>query len=598
MPRKKTVPSLLQASISSVAPLVRDEALRVAHVAVTQFVFDEIEAEAASEEAYEEMKSKAAWEREIYLSDQVQLFKDFVLGFVPPSLLSQVLDSVLNGVKKAIRAKKQEWTPTTNLTRFTRQMYAIVKFSNVCVLPTRTVLDLETMPKIIRTKMFGSLKYFTGLKELRLGSGSGGWVTEAYSEHFLIGIPHMKNLVVFSLKYDCTGSILQVLSETCSKTLKVLDIERSRQVKDDAAQYILACKHLQDINVFQTDLSVKSLAKILVGLKELQHLQRGDFLCEVVEYFEDNPNTPFDLKLNVQDFWASEDYYFHSEEQMQLVAKYCPNIRKMLYMYQITCGNLSVLADFNHLEDLDLWGGAFYEDGLCDLLELIGHRMKRLSLVHVEEVDERAIALVTVFCPNLVKLGFHNCEFKEERRLGQDEAFAAADRARMAEERRAVRDMATPLLDLVKISIVSCCSADYVAFILEQCLNAREVFIGMTTGLTDECLLRVLATNGLQHLESLTVQRCKGVTMKSVELLLGQCDKLRVLRDLSYFDSVHEMEIKMLRARLKEENFDVDTGEGGNGAENEGDDMEDFMRKALKDKYPPLDNSIDWESGW
>ena len=48
------------------------------------------------------------------------------------------------------------------------------------------------------------------LRVLILGSGSGGWVTEAYAEKFLIGIPSMTNLVHFSLKYDCTPSILQV----------------------------------------------------------------------------------------------------------------------------------------------------------------------------------------------------------------------------------------------------------------------------------------------------------------------------------------------------------------------------------------------------
>ena len=53
-------------------------------------------------------------------------------------------------------------------------------------------------------------KLFRDLRVLILGSGSGGWVTEAYSEKFLLGIPSMTHLVHFSLKYDCTPSILQV----------------------------------------------------------------------------------------------------------------------------------------------------------------------------------------------------------------------------------------------------------------------------------------------------------------------------------------------------------------------------------------------------
>ena len=35
--------------------------------------------------------------------------------------------------------------------------------------------------------------------------------------------------------------------------------------------------------------------------------------------------------------------------------------------------------------------------------------------MHVDEVDKRAIAAITVFCPNLLKFGLINCEFTEIR---------------------------------------------------------------------------------------------------------------------------------------------------------------------------------------
>ena len=98
--------------------------------------------------------------------------------------------------------------------------------------------------------------------------------------------------------------------------------------------------------------------------------------------------------IKVQEFWASEEYYFHNAEQMALVSKYCPDIKQMLYMFEKPSCQLSVLASFPKLEDLDLWGGAFYTDGLCDLLEQIGHRLKKLSLVHVEEMDAKVHILV------------------------------------------------------------------------------------------------------------------------------------------------------------------------------------------------------------
>ena len=110
---------------------------------------------------------------------------------------------------------------------------------------------------------------------------------------------------------------------------------------------------------------------------------------------------------------------------MALVSKYCPEIRTMLFMFDKTTCQLGVLAQFPNLEDLDLWGGAFYSDGLCDLLEQIGHRLKKLSLVHIEEVDAKALAIITVTCPNLVKLGLHNCDFEESepREDNEDDPF-------------------------------------------------------------------------------------------------------------------------------------------------------------------------------
>ena len=54
---------------------------------------------------------------------------------------------------------------------------------------------------------------------------------------------------------------------------------------------------------------------------------------------------------------------------MKLVSKYCPEIRKMLFMFERNTCSLSVLETFSKLQDLELWGGAFYTDELCDLLQ-------------------------------------------------------------------------------------------------------------------------------------------------------------------------------------------------------------------------------------
>lgn len=49
------------------------------------------------------------------------------------------------------------------------------------------------------------------------------------------------------------------------------------------------------------------------------------------------------VKLKIEEFWASEEYYFHSEEQMELAAQFCPDIRKMLFMFQGRKGDVKEL---------------------------------------------------------------------------------------------------------------------------------------------------------------------------------------------------------------------------------------------------------------
>ena len=86
------------------------------------------------------------------------------------------------------------------------------------------------------------------------------------------------------------------------------------------------------------------------------------------------------------------------------------------------------IAQFNHHKKIEVKKNIYFFliDGLCDLLEQIGHQLKKLSLVHVEEIDWRAIAIITIACPNLIKLGIQNCEFMDEDD-GQGEERSAND---------------------------------------------------------------------------------------------------------------------------------------------------------------------------
>ena len=89
---------------------------------------------------------------------------------------------------------------------------------------------------------------------------------------------------------------MDVLSRRCHKTLKFLDIESSKGVKDDAEgtnisklsslTFLSQLKALEEVNLFDTNLSDESLATILLELPNLTHLIRGDFLCDALEWID------------------------------------------------------------------------------------------------------------------------------------------------------------------------------------------------------------------------------------------------------------------------------------------------------------------------
>ena len=149
--------------------------------------------------------------------------------------------------------------------------------------------------------------------------------------------------------------------------------------------------------------------------------------------------------------------------------------------------------------------------------------MKKLSLVHVEEIDWRAIAIITIACPNLIKLGIQNCEFMDkdddqgEERLANDiiDPFRNADRILRMDKWREAQKQVTPLLDLEILKISSMCSERTLTFLLSQCINVKEIYMGMlTTCISDQVWSDVFTKNSLSCLERLKIQKCSKVSTK------------------------------------------------------------------------------------
>ena len=248
------------------------------------------EAENNKQPGVERPEAAYTSERQDLLQMTVDNYRDWLQSHVSWYLQDQVFQTVIQGLDKATRIYKQSWTRATDNRVFTKVLYGIIKFVEIAVFPSMKILLLDQVPQILRNKLYSHVSEMSELMVLNLGSGSGGSVTDAFEDKFIFGITSLNNLKHLSLRYDCTDKILEAAAETCGRSLVLLDVERSSRVTDDGAEHILKCKQLKSLDIFHTSISTEGKAKIILGLEELEDIPRGDFLCEALDYIEEeNP---------------------------------------------------------------------------------------------------------------------------------------------------------------------------------------------------------------------------------------------------------------------------------------------------------------------
>ena len=59
------------------------------------------------------------------------------------------------------------------------------------------------------------------------------------------------------------------------------------KVDDQSVEHILCFINLVALGIFKTNISTMGQAELLKGLQKLEVLPRGDFLCDALEYIEE-----------------------------------------------------------------------------------------------------------------------------------------------------------------------------------------------------------------------------------------------------------------------------------------------------------------------
>ncbi|XP_059092006.1 uncharacterized protein LOC131887417 [Tigriopus californicus] len=491
-----------------------------------------------------------------------------------------VFKALLKGVEEAITKTRKLWNPAGDMAQYRQEMEATSSFTDLVLLPMLRRLDFRYIPKSLRSRVVDRFETYSELRELILGTGQGGqWLFKGMIPGLIRGLKVMTKLERFTCKHDCTVELVAILSETCAKTLKVLDVENSKGVTNKAAPYIMLMSNVEELNLFNTPMDDESKARILISLPNLTNLVRGDFLCEAlgwIDYLEEVDAPQFLLT----DFFPSQSYYFHEEWQMEMVGRMCPYMATMYFIFHESCvPDYLVLATFEYLTELDLYGGSFYKDKVKDLLSLRGFHLKRLNLIAMSQVDYGALAHISQTCPDLIRLGLNNCDLGHYRPVSDpnsDEEYERRQRfVIMAKEaHEAMRD----LVHIEEIALQSPCRAIYFTFLLSRCAHVRRVHLGRNSDVGDEAMLKVYVQHGWTHLEEFHCEKSDHLTVNTLQLLTHQCGQIRAISDIQAWSAVLPTQVGQFRESSFRQNWDLDTS--SHQKLRKYLEMRDFERKA------------------
>lgn len=493
---------------------------------------------------------------------QVQLLRDHLWSNIIWYDYNEVFKLLLLAIDDAIIITRKAWKPSSNAAQYRHEMETFVNFTDIALNPQHRCLDFLEIPNSVRARIIENLGALTKLESLILRAPAGGqWLFKSVSKDIQTGLRYLSNLQKFSLKHDCSDDILHVLSDSSGHTLKSLDIESSKQVTDASIGSILICQNIIELNIFNTAISDEGKGRLIVHLPKLTHLPRGDFLCDAlgwIDYAEDNEIEPIYL---INEFFPSQKYYFHEEWQMEMVAKCCPFITKMFFIFHEDCvPNYLVLLPFLNVTKLELYGGSFYKDRISDLLQVRGHFLTKLTLISIKEIDYRAVAILSIHCPRLNSLALNNCEMVDYRPLGDinsDEEYERKQ-AFIGMARSAYETIRT-FQELEHITIASAAKQLHLVFLLSRCPNLKIINLGLNIGLTDDGMIKVIIQNPLKKLEEFHCERNLHLTMTTVNLLVNNCDKLKAISDLQCWTALDPNELSKFREMIRLENLNLDT---------------------------------------
>jgi len=167
-------------------------------------------------------------------STYIPLLRDHVFSQVVAGDMEAVAKAVLTGVEEALKDKRKELmrlrekesvTVVVDYRSFTREVNVVVRFAEIICVENLRVLEVDTIPGVLRVDLLLNLARMTGIRHLSLGNGTMD--PEAMERLAVEAFSKMHHLSHFSLKRNCSDTIILVLTKSCRHSLQFLDVEVS-----------------------------------------------------------------------------------------------------------------------------------------------------------------------------------------------------------------------------------------------------------------------------------------------------------------------------------------------------------------------------------
>ncbi|XP_012262664.1 uncharacterized protein LOC105689879 [Athalia rosae] len=463
----------------------------------------------------------------------LQWIKHQLVSSIPWYLYDRMSVEVLKAILNLINETKNSFSQYFPITTYLSEMNVIVNLTEVVIHSNLKTIEFSIWPKIMRHVLYKNLNAMTGLEVLDLGSGSAGWRTSGIEKMIIGGVSSMPNLMSFTLCFDCTDSIVTAIGQNCPK-LRKLDVTASRSVTDRCLTVLRTCWQLRQIQLFRTSVSIAGYAELLSEHPNLEDIGRCDEFGYVLEHIRITGSYKQPLNLKV---FESRDV---TTEHLHLLVEMCPNLIKVSIVHDETINDVLILSALNNLTELKLLCCDFFTDRIKELLETKGSKLTNLHLEHVNEIDLNALVYISQFCPILKNLVLYNCEFVEHAAVIPKKLFVP------------------PFKYLERIKCVADCAHLHLEFLLSHCINIKFIQLGSSTGIGDDTMARVLSKNPMNKLEELKILYSDDLSMKTVRLLMQNCDNLRRLSELESWQGISMAELNVFQNELRIINIDLD----------------------------------------